>query len=124
MGMKTLDDQHRQLLDAINELYDAMQASRGIEVVERTLSLMFEYTVFHIGEEEELMARHNYPDLEKHKRLHLEWVEKCVQLKEKQAEGSFLVAIELLRFLANWLTTHIKGEDKAFGVFMELRGQI
>ena len=124
MGMKSLDDQHRLLFDATNNLYDAMQASRGIEEVERLLAVMFDYTVFHFGEEEELMGLHGYPGLEKHKRLHLEWIEKCVQLTEKQAEGSFLVSIELLRFLTNWLTTHIKGEDKAFGEFMKLRGQI
>ena len=67
-------------------------------------------------------GRHGFPGLEEHKRLHFEWIHKCVQLKNKQVDGSLLISSELLRFLANWLSTHIKEDDKAFGDFMKSRG--
>jgi hemerythrin len=121
MGLKVLDEQHRSLFDATNRLYDAMQRSKGIEEVDRALKAMYEYTVFHFGEEEALMGHHGYPDLEGHKQLHLDWIIKCSQLKVKQMDGSFLVSIELLRFLTSWLSTHIKGDDMAFAQFMKPR---
>jgi hemerythrin-like metal-binding protein len=124
MGVNVLDEQHHSLFDAINALYNAMQMSKGIEEVDRTLLFMYEYTVFHFGEEEAQMGRHGYPGLDEHQRLHIEWIQKCAQLKKKQEDGSFLVSSELLRFLANWISTHIKVDDKAFGEFMKLRGLV
>ena len=122
MGVEVLDGQHRMLFDVANRLYDAMQRSKGIEEIDRALAALYEYSVFHFGEEEALMGRHGFPGLEKHKRVHFEWIGKCAQLKEKQMDGSFLVSVELLRFLTNWITTHIKEDDKAFGDFMKSRG--
>jgi len=124
MGLDKMDAQHRGLFDAINALFDAMQKSKGIEEVSRTLAVLHEYTVFHFGEEEALMEHHDYPDLRRHQRLHVEWVAKITQLEQKRSEGSFLVAIELLRFLSHWLATHIKEEDRAFSNFLRSRGQL
>jgi len=121
IGFKGIDEQHRFLFEATNQLYAAMQRSQGVAEVERTLKVLFDYTVTHLGEEEALMERHEYPRLAKHRKLHLEWVEKCNQLKEKQEEGSFLVSIELLRFLTLWMTNHIKVDDKAFGEYLKTR---
>ena len=66
-GNDMVDDQHKQLIDAINGLYRAIDSGKGVEEAKKTLDFLAEYTTFHFGCEEELMNSKKYPLYLEHK---------------------------------------------------------
>ena len=66
-GISEQDTQHKKLIDLINQLNDAMQAGHGNDIMGKVLSELVNYTVFHFGYEEKLMAQHKYEDTPAHK---------------------------------------------------------
>ena len=118
-GLESVDEQHRFLFKVINQHFNAMQKSKGIAETSRTLIALKSYAQFHFIEEEQLMQHHRYSRLQDHVRLHRIWVEKVAEMEQHEIEGSFLVSIEILRFMKDWITNHIEVEDGAFGTFMK-----
>lgn len=100
-GISVIDEQHKRIVDYINELYDAQQTldkRRVGEVIEE----LVDYTVSHFACEESLMEQAGYPFLEPHKK-----VTKFVGRFEAGED----VAGELLTMLQRWLINHIRNED-------------
>jgi hemerythrin-like metal-binding protein len=58
-----MDNQHRQLVDLLNQLENAMAKGKGKELVGKILSELIRYTQTHFSSEELLMLKHGFPDL-------------------------------------------------------------
>ncbi len=116
-----IDAQHRKLVDMLNELHDAMMDGKGRDVLGEILNGMAEYTVVHFSTEEELMQKYNYPGYVKHKFEHDQFVNKVSEFKEKFENGQ-ISAIEVMKYLSEWLKNHILGSDKRLGDFLNSKG--
>ncbi len=110
------DNQHKKLIDLINQLNDAMQAGKGAAVMGKVLSELVNYTVFHFSYEEKLMALHKYEDTPAHKLEHSKFVQTAGDFKKKFDSGNAVVSAELMTFLRDWLTGHIMKTDKKLGL--------
>ncbi len=120
VGVKTLDEQHKKLVALINTLFDAMKIGKGSTVVGKTLDELIEYTKVHFHDEEEHMAKCNYPELSSHKKLHGKLIQDVLKIKEKFSTGPHInISIETLDFLKDWLTNHIQGVDKKYAPYMQ-----
>ena len=114
-GVTEQDNQHKKLIDLINQLNDAMQAGKGSEVLGKVLAELVNYTVFHFGYEEKLMAQHKYEDTPAHKAEHSKFVQTAGDFKKKFDSGTAVVSVEIMNFLRDWLTSHIMKTDKKLG---------
>lgn len=114
-GVAEQDTQHKKLIDLINQLNDAMQAGHSADVLGKVLSDLVNYTVFHFGYEEKLMAQHKYEDTPAHKAEHAKFVQTAGDLKKKFDAGNAVISVEIMNFLRDWLTNHIMKTDKKFG---------
>lgn len=123
VGINKLDEQHRNLVTMINDLYDAMRIGQGKILIQQILDKMTHYTVTHFESEETLFDKYNYPDTEKHKKEHKEFVNTVLDFKEKYDKGSILLSVKLLNFLRDWLLNHIQGSDKDYGPFLQSKGE-
>ncbi len=112
-GFPIVDEQHQQLVIMINDLYDALTASRTENIVLDIVNKMVDYTQYHFFTEEQLMKQHRYPELEAHKIEHLYFIEKAQDLDAQCRSGNYAGPAELLSFLTEWLMTHIKRRDMA-----------
>jgi hemerythrin-like metal-binding protein len=65
-----VDNQHKELIGLINQLYDAMRVGKGREVPGSVLTELVNYTVYHFSTEERLFQEHGYPEYERHKQIH------------------------------------------------------
>ena len=108
-----VDGQHKELIDAVNKLYEAIESGKGKEEAIKTLEFLASYTVFHFGGEEKLYEAHKYPLLGEHKKAHDAFVVVVRGLQEKLVkEGpSDAFEAEVEKEITNWLITHIKGAD-------------
>lgn len=122
VGVKSIDDQHKELVKMVNKLSEAMAAAKGQDVLGQIFDGLVKYTVTHFAHEEKLMADHGYPASIDHKKKHTDLKAQAVALQAKAKTGASIVTLETLHFLKDWLLTHIKGTDKAFGTFLNSKG--
>lgn len=108
-GIESIDQQHRRIVDYMNDLSDANNAG-NLTTTNRVLNQLVEYTITHFAFEEELQEKAGYPFLRAHKRVH-EIFTKRVAEYQKRAEAGENVAPEVLSMLKIWLVNHIKGDD-------------
>jgi len=119
VGDPSIDAQHKQIIGAINELYEAMQKGKDRAVLKPILDRLLQYTLAHFEHEEQVMQEHEYPDFTQHKALHGMIRQKTMDL----CEHAYLVTgHDLLRFLKDWWVGHIQGQDKKYSPYLELSG--
>lgn len=122
VGVRELDAQHKQLVQILSDLYDAMQAQKTNDVLGRILTQLVNYTKNHFATEEKLMAQCGYPDLAAQKREHEAFTKKVVDFKESFDSGRTSLSVSLTSFVKDWLFSHIGGTDKKYGPFMNSKG--
>jgi len=120
-GIVALDNEHRQLIDQINRLYEALRDKRSDEVLTDILAMLQNYTVDHFAHEEKLMAAYGFSGLEEHRRHHGELIVAIEELKKNASADTGSLAAALLKLLRTWVLEHIVEVDKRYGVFLESR---
>ena len=122
VGIEEIDEQHKVLVNLLNQLHDAIIHQHGSEVTKAILQELLEYTRVHFAVEESIMRILGYPDYEEHKRHHKQLLDEVRLLGEKVAGGKKAIGFELLHFLKVWLTKHIMEEDKLYVPFFLSKG--
>ncbi|MBN2716180.1 MAG: bacteriohemerythrin [Deltaproteobacteria bacterium] len=113
-NIAVIDQQHRKLLNLVNDLSDAMRVGKSKDVMADVLTVLVNYTKTHFSAEERLMTQAKYDDLAGHKKEHDGFVEKINSYAEKVKAGSSAVSIEMMSFLSSWIIQHIKGTDMKY----------
>ena len=111
-GIPVIDDQHKRIVEFINELDDAVRTGNEAET-QHVMEGLLNYTVTHFEFEEDLQERANYPYLKAHRRLHEILMKKVAAIRERSQQGED-VAPELLTMLKGWLANHINSEDRDY----------
>lgn len=122
VGVQEIDTQHQKLVQLINGLHDHMLAGDANDIMGKVLDRVIDYTGFHFGTEERLMAEHGYPESPAHKNEHQKLVATAVDLQSKLRTGQAHITMETMKFLRDWLQHHIMQSDKAFGAFLNSKG--
>jgi hemerythrin-like metal-binding protein len=123
VGVAALDNDHKKLVDLVNQLYDAIQAGKGNDALGKILDGLINYTVFHFKNEEQLFAKTGYPASEGHKKEHEDLTKQVLAVQAKFKSGAAgTLTLEVMNFLRNWLITHIQGSDKKYGPHLNGKG--
>ena len=121
IGIDLIDEQHKMLIQRLNDLSTAVEMKQGEVEIMRTLEFMIDYTNFHFSSEEEQMADQNYPGLKYQQVQHEEFKDTLNHILEDfEEEGpTRALTTSINTFLINWLIKHIKGLDLKFGQFLK-----
>ena len=124
-GYEKVDNQHKQLVTALNNLIAASADGKGDKAVMQTLDFLTGYAIKHFADEEQLQVDYNYPDYLNHKRIHDEFksvVNDFIQRVMKEGP-----TVELIDLVSNsvgaWLLNHIKGDDFRMAAFVQAADQ-
>ncbi|WP_321507452.1 bacteriohemerythrin [uncultured Methanoregula sp.] len=109
-----IDDQHKKLIGLINNLHDAMKVGQGKQVLESTLQELASYTVYHFQTEEKYMQKFSYPGYPAHKMKHDAFVKKISDFQKDYHAGRLGISLDLMNFLKEWVTTHIRDTDRQY----------
>jgi hemerythrin-like metal-binding protein len=118
LGFRIIDEQHKKLVEIINELYDAQQHGTSRTIISDTLDKLIDYTTYHFDSEEELFKQYNYPYADLHIAEHAGFIREVVNLKSDLVDNNLLLSLKTLDFLKDWTINHILGTDKDFSEFV------
>lgn len=121
VGVPSIDAQHLVLVEALNELHDAMMNGQGQAHTGPLLDTLMAYTHGHFATEEAMLEAAGYAHLDEHRAHHRALTRQVKDYRERFERGEATVNLRLLSFLRDWLTNHIQKEDKAYApALMEL----
>jgi len=123
VGVHELDDQHKELFRAFNDLIQACQEDRAEGQIEDLLKFLDDYTRHHFAQEEKLMRGHGYPASQFHNKEHEVFILRLQNLKKEMSEGgpSRALVFQTTRILLKWIITHIKQVDLELGRYIRSR---
>ena len=126
VGVKDLDDDHKQLIKMINQLHVAIQAvgkegELDKEELEFVLHRLQNYTIYHCDKEEVLFETTGYPDTDRHKQQHRQLVTRIADLTGRFHNSTDPKhGAEIMQFIYDWLTQHIYQTDKKYSTHLHL----
>jgi len=123
-GYEKVDEQHKQLFTALNDIADAFQEGRGSEEIFSTLEFLAGYTAMHFSAEEEVMQKYEYPNYTVHKQSHDNFKITVAELfKRLRDEGSSEdLIVNVTATIGDWLISHIRVDDIKMTSFIEQHG--
>lgn len=111
-GISVIDEQHKRIVDYINDLHAAI-ADKDREAVSDVLDKLINYTITHFSFEESLMEKHGYIHTDAHRKVH-EMFTGRIQNYQQELEAGKDISRKLLNDLKIWLSSHIKSEDSDY----------
>jgi hemerythrin len=119
IGIPELDEEHKQWLEILNELHDAMGDNTDEKLIKDIIKRMLEYSVMHLTHEEMHMLEHKYHLFEAHKEKHNRLIHKVELLLDRvNGNSTFRLTVETVLLLKHWLTNHIMVTDKKYGEYV------
>ncbi len=126
-GISRIDEQHKVLVNTLNEANARLAVNVTRELLEQITRDLLSYALYHFETEEALMREYDYfgqsaADAEEHRQEHRGFSQKVVALREGLRDDRLVSREYLLSFLNNWLIHHILHTDKQFGEFLQGHG--
>ncbi len=113
IGIKMIDEQHKQLFKYADEAYELLNDEFTPDKYDRVdilLEKLYDYTVKHLADEEAYMESIHYNKLFTQKVQHQAFIEKLDEFMEshnKEEENQDEQIMKILTYLTEWLVNHI-----------------
>jgi hemerythrin len=114
-GNNFIDDDHRHLIDLINELI-AARVSHDTSLTSDRINNLIVFARQHFDREVVEMHRINYLESDAHISAHMKLLRDVLGLKQVLEEDAALSCFHLYRFVSKWLKVHILTFDKALAL--------
>jgi len=116
VGIAEIDEQHKRLLEIGRELVSILESiAEGYDEydeLKRLISNLFDYTIYHFSEEEELMDKSSFDGLSVHRLQHEKFEQKIEEIDlEELDRNQYNYTMEILDFLSDWIVNHITKID-------------
>ena len=122
VGVKTIDEQHKRIVDIINQLIEDSHLYVHSERISEMLGQLRVYAREHFKDEESLLKKHKFHNIDLHKEEHMEFRLRLLELCQDTMNEKGSVPQELLTFVRNWWFDHILLSDMEFKSFLTERG--
>lgn len=123
VGVDEIDDQHRNLVEMVNQLYDHLNEDSSMRLyIEVFLERLVSYVDYHFACEERAMQESHFPDYDGHLKIHNALRAQVMEFKQKFVNNEADVSESLMEFLKDWLLNHIGGMDQKLGAHLKDNG--
>jgi hemerythrin len=118
VGDSSIDKDHQELFDIVNELANANMSHSYINAI---LDKLKRYTEEHFAKEEVYMKKYHYPHLDQHLLEHEQFIEWLMTIRSMYArfpQSPFIVGDSVNSYLNRWWREHILKEDMKYRDFI------
>lgn len=113
-GIELIDEQHKRIVEYINQLGVAMRR-HDYTFVSVVLDELVDYVMSHFAFEESLLEEAHYSLAVPHKAIHCMFIQRIEKCRQQYNLGHGKEVTEKLHsMLKSWLVHHIKREDQAY----------
>jgi hemerythrin len=82
-GFSVIDNQHKRIVEYINDLYEARTIGLKREDIGKVIDELVDYTLSHFVFEESMQEEAHYPYLKAHKKVHELFVRRVAEYQER-----------------------------------------
>lgn len=118
-GVVSMDNQHRKIIDLINDLYKKIRKEESYGSVQDVLAEMMKYAEEHFEAEENLLKANGFKDFDEHISKHQSYRERLTALMAESTNDPDAAVKSTYGFLRQWWMGHIVDEDKKYGEFLK-----
>ena len=119
-GNTQIDNEHKQLIKAADELLEACSQGKGRQEIGRAVEFLSNYTKTHFAHEEQLQTKYKYPDYITHKNWHIDFMKEIENVAEKmKAEGATIALVAMVNNKLSQLLRHIRTDDLKLSQFIQ-----
>jgi hemerythrin len=120
-GIKIIDDQHKELVDLVNEMFhhatgdDKQEHKYFSEIIQKAVN----FIKVHFVTEEKIMRAIQYPGYAEHKKCHDRFVLDVLEnIRDYQAKKHHTL-FSFTKFLKDWVLSHIGVMDKQYFLYIK-----
>ncbi|MDL2229163.1 bacteriohemerythrin [Treponema sp. OttesenSCG-928-L16] len=120
VGIKLIDEQHKGLVDMTNDLFKACLLGDDTARLYflKTIHKAVEYVRIHFATEEQLMRKIQFPGYAIHRKEHEDFIREVLAEVKNFEEGKHFVPNTFVRYLRDWVLTHIAVSDKEYAKYL------
>jgi len=111
VGIASMDDEHREMIDLINDVYARLGVSPDTDTIEECLEEIFNTISMHFALEERIMREARYDEYEDHKEDHESLLDEIRDLMDEFVEDTERGTELLERRLSSWFGGHFASFD-------------
>lgn len=111
VGVDAVDQEHREMIELIANLDDAMQQDMSHDSVVRGLGEIYARIALHFALEEKIMRDAAYPELVDHKQDHERLLDVLLDVIDDVDEAGGYDRASLSRTLEAWFSDHFRTHD-------------
>jgi len=121
VGVKLIDDQHKGLLDLVNDMFNHVTGNDEEEraYFKKVIEKAVQYVKVHFSTEEKIMIHTKFPGYMEHKKAHDAFVLTVVEKVQDFEAGKKFILHEFSQFLKEWILTHIAIMDKGYFAYFK-----
>jgi hemerythrin len=111
VGIDSMDEEHRQLIRLINELYEEMKERKDRDSIEQFLGDIHAAVSAHFALEERLMSKAGFEEFDAHKEDHEELLDQIRDMMDVFDQDSERGMSVLRERLSDWFASHFATFD-------------
>ena len=111
IGNVRIDNDHKKLLEAYDDLVDLIDHDGSIEDFAKILSKMTDYVFKHLKNEEKYMEEFGYPKLKEHQQFHRDYNYKVSMYNFNLLGSTPPDPHEIIEYIREWWINHILKHD-------------
>ena len=114
VGNRKIDDQHKWLISLVNKLYENIN-SRSEILINNTIIELYQHTLTHFDDEDNLMKEYKYHERNEHNKEHESFRKSLNTIMAKFVRKEEYITESTVAFLIDWFTDHVAKTDKKLG---------
>lgn len=119
VGNTLMDAHHRVFFEMIKE-FSGLADTNDHDAIKERIDFLVEYAAMHLGAEEKLMRKANYPGFDGHKAEHDAFTRELLSIKESfDKDSTSITGDSILKIMQDWLVNHIAGSDKRYMPYVQ-----
>ena len=119
--IKLIDDQHKQLVDLVNEMFTHVTGNEQEEIqyFNKIIQEAVNYIKVHFSTEEKIMTTTKFIGYAEHKKAHDNFILTVAKTFSEPPAGKRFSLYAFTKFLKEWILSHIAVMDKQYFVYLK-----